>query len=342
MAKRNWCSIAAIALVLVVTPSTHASTHEFFSGKMVRIIVGGSAGGGFDLYARTIARHMGRHIPGSPTIIVENMPGAGQRIAANYVYKVAKPDGLTIGHFYGGLLVGQILEHPGIEFDAVKFEYLGVPVKDRPVCALTKASGITSVDKWTASKTPVKLGTTGPDDLMLYGIPKILNATLGLPVHVVAGYKGTADIRLAADGGELAGGCWGWDSIKATWRKAVEAGDVVVVLQAVPQPHPDLSKVPLAISFAKTEEARQLIQTGIHDVNASSRPYVLPPGTPKERVQILRKAFMDTLKDQDFLAAAAKFRLEVDIMSGEELERTVAGFFKLTPDTLAKLKKVVK
>jgi hypothetical protein len=193
-----------------------------------------------------------------------------------------------------------------------------------------------------ASKTPVKLGATGTDDLMLYGIPKILNAVLGLPVQVVAGYKGTAEIRLAAEGGELAGACWGWDSIRATWRKGLEAGEVVAVLQAVGQPNADLPQIPLAIHLAKTEEARQMIQTGIHDVNDTTRPYVLPPGTPKDRVRILRKAFMETLKDPQFLDDAAKSKLMVDPLSGEELERTVAGFFKLNPETLAKLKRVLK
>lgn len=322
--------------------ATLVSADEFFSGKVVRIVVGASAGGGFDTYARTIARHLGRHIPGNPTIIVENMPGAGQRIAANHVYKAAKPDGLTLGNFYGGLLLGQILDQGGIEFDALKFEYVGVPQKDRTVCALTKSSGITSVEKWQSAKTPVKLGSTGTDDVQLYGIPKILNAALGLPVQVVAGYKGTADIRLAAEAGELAGACWGWDSIKATWRKAVDAGNVVVVLQTIPEPHPDLPKVPLAISLAKNEEARELIQVGIHHVNTIARPYVLPPGVPKDRVQLLRKSFNDTVRDRDFLADAEKSKLEVEPMSGEELERTVTGFFKLKPTTLTRLKAVLK
>lgn len=342
MFGKIWGSLFALLLVSINAGVSLGSTHDFFTGRVIRIIVGSSAGGGFDVYARTIARHMGKHIPGNPSFIVENMPGAGHRIAANYVYKVAKPDGLTLGHFFGGLLVGQVLDYPGIEFDARKFEYLGVPVKDKPVCAITRASGITNIERWMASKTPVKLGATGTDDLMLYGIPKILNAVLGLPVQVVAGYKGTAEIRLAAESGEVAGACWGWDSIRATWRKGLEAGEVVAVLQAVGQPNADLPQVPLAIHLAKTEEARQMIQTGIHDVNDTTRPYVLPPGTPKDRVQILSKAFMETLKDPQFLDDAAKSKLLVEPLSGEEVERTVAGFFKLKPETLAKLKRVLK
>ena len=331
--------IAAFSMVAAVA---HASTHDLFQGKVVRVIVGSSAGGGFDTYARTIARHMAKHIPGNPTIVVENMPGAGQRIAANHVFKVAKPDGLTIGHFFGGLLVGQVLGHPGIEFDARKFEYIGVPAKDNPVCALTKASGITSIENWMSSKVPVKLGSTGTDDIQMYGVPRILNATIGLPVQVIAGYKGTADVRLAAENKELAGACWGWESIRVTWRSAIQAGDVVPVVQVVQQALPDLPKVPLAIELAKTEEGQQLIKVGVHDVNAILRPYVLPPGTPKELVATLRRAFAETMKDSEFQADAAKSKLEVGAISGEEVERTVMGFFKLKPEVLAKLKETLK
>jgi len=340
MSARVWLS--AVALAFVILPDfLRAQESGFFQGKTVRIIVGTSPGGGFDVYSRTLARHMGKYTAGNPNFIVENMPGAGHRIAANHVYKVARPDGLTIGNFFGGLLVGQGLGYAGVEFDAAKFEYIGVPVKDNPVCALTKGSGITSYERWSAAKAPVKLGATGADDLMLYGIPKILNAALGLPVQVVAGYKGTSDIRLAAESGELAGGCWGWESIRSTWRKAIESGDVNVVLQTVPKSQPELVKVPLAIEMAKTDEGRQLIQIGIHDVSAITRPYVLPPGTPRDRVQILRKAMADTIKDQDFLAEVKKLNFAVDPISGEELAGIIHGLFKMKPDTLAKLKEIL-
>jgi tripartite-type tricarboxylate transporter receptor subunit TctC len=340
MLTRLWLYTVALAFLLL-PDFLLAADANFFSGKTIRIVVGTSAGGGFDVYSRALARHMGSYIPGNPTFIVENMAGAGHRIAANHVYKVARPDGLTIGNFFGGLLVGQVLGYPGIEFDAAKFEYVGVPVKDSPVCALTKASGITSYERWSAEKSPVKLGATGADDLMLYGIPKILHAALGLPVQVVAGYKGTSDIRLAAESGELAGGCWGWESIRSTWRKGIDSGDVNVVLQTVPKSQPDLTKVPLAIDKAKTEEGRQLIQIGIHNVSAITRPYVLPPGTPKDRVQMLRKALADTIKDQEFLAEVKKLNFGVDPISGEELEGIIHGLFKIKPETLAKLKEIL-
>jgi len=329
--------VMGMALVWSVNASAQES---FYKGKTVRIVVGFAAGGGFDTYSRAISRHMGRHIPGNPTIIVDNMTGAGSLIAANHVYKVAKPDGLTIGHFIGGLFVQQLQERPGIEFDARKFEYIGVPVKDNPVCVFSKASGITSMEKWMASKTPAKMGGTAPgsntDD-----VPKILKAALGLPIQVVSGYKGTADIRLAIESGELGGGCWGWDSIRATWQKGIESGEAVVVLQTLPKAHPDLRLVPLAILLAKTEDARQLIQAGIHDVSDIIRPYVLAPGTPKDRVQIMRKAFADTMKDPEFLEDAQKSKLDIDPMTGEALERTVHGLFRLNPDVFARLKEAL-
>lgn len=313
----------------------------FYRGKTIRIIVGYAAGGGYDLYSRTIARHIGKYIPGNPTLVVENMPGAGSLISANHLYKVAKPDGLAIGHFSGILFLGQVLGQKGIEFDATKFEHIGVPAKIEAACAFTKASGITSMEKWMASKAPVKMGATAPGTVG-HDSTKILMATLAPPIQLITGYKGTSDIRLAVEGGELSGLCTGWESLKATWKRAMEAGDMVVVLQVLPKPHLDLPNVPLAISFAKTEEARQLIQTGIHDMSAISRPYLFPPGTPKERVRLLQKAFVETMKDSDFLADAEKSVLDIVPMTGEELERTVGGLFKLSPSLTARLKEVLK
>ncbi len=157
--------IVAVVLlaVLASTPTTYAQS-QFFEGKTVRIVVGFTAGGGFDTYSRAIARHLSRHIPGRPVVIVENMPGAVSLLAANHAYKVARPDGLTIVNFHGNQVVGQLIGREGIEFDVRKFQWLGVPMRDNPACALTKASGITSLDKLLAAKTPVKFGAVGPGD----------------------------------------------------------------------------------------------------------------------------------------------------------------------------------
>ena len=326
---------------VLMVASVGFAAAPFYEGKTMRIIVGYSAGGGYDTYARVISRHMGKYIPGNPTIIVENMTGAGSLISANHVYKVAKPDGLTLGHFNGGLFFNQVLKQPGIEFDARKFEFIGAAVKEECAFAFTKASGITSVEKWAASKTPVKMGGVAPGAYAPDNVIRIVKAALGLPIQLVSGYKGTADIRLAAEGGELAGTSWGWDSMRATWRKALEIGDVVVVMQAVPKPFADLPNVPLAISLAKTDEARNLIQMGIHSPSVFARPFVLPPGTPQDRLQMLRKAMQDTLKDKEFLAETEKAKLDLNPVSGEDLETAVGEIFKMEPSMLPKLNDIL-
>ena len=327
-------------IVLASLGGRPAEAQSFFEGKTVRVIVGLAPGGGFDTYARMIARHMGKHVPGNPTFIVENMAGAGSLIAANHVYKVAKPDGLTVGKFNGSLMLGQVLGQAGVEFDARKFEFIGAAVKEDVVCSLAKASGVTSVEKWMAAKPPVKLGGVAPG-ASPDNSGRVLKAVLGLPIQVVSGYRGTAEIRLAVDGGELAGACWSWESMRATWRSALEAGDVIPVMQLTGKPFPDLPNVPLAINLAKSEEARRLIQVGLQNTGAFARPFVLPPGTPKERVQILRRAFQETLKDQALLAEVEKAKLALDPVTGGELERMVSDLFTLDPALLARLKDIL-
>lgn len=332
---RSLVVIAVLAAVISSVPTR--DSHAFYEGKTIRMVVGFSAGGGFDVYSRALARHLPKHIPGNPTIIVENMVGAGSLISANHLYKVAKPDGLTIGHFIGGLFLSQLLEAPGIAFDARKFEFVGSPVKDTPVCVLTKASGITNIKNWMTASPPVKLGALAPGN-STYDHPKLLQEILGLPIQIVLGYKGTSDIRLAAESGEVAGGCWTWDSIKATSSKTIESGNLIVVLQMTPQPLPDLLNVPLAIDYARSQEDRRLIEAAIHNISDLMRPYALPPGTPEDRVQVLQKAFQDTLKDPAFLDEAKKSKLTLDPVSGIELKSKVNSLFDLSPSLQAKLK----
>ena len=334
-----------LTLITAIVAATYlgsgaAQAQSFYAGKTLRIIVGLSPGGGFDTYARTIGRHLGKHIPGNPTVIVDNMPGAGSIIMTNHMYKVAKPDGLTMGHFNGALILGQVLGQPGIEFDARKFEYVGAAVSESVVCSLSKASGVTSIDQWKAAKTPVKMGGVAPGATP-DNSARILHAALGLPVQVVSGYKGTSRIRLAVESGELAGACWSWQSMRVTWRKAIDSGDVKPIVQIVPKPFPDISKVPLAIDLATTEEAKQLIKYGVQNASAYARPFILPPGTPMDRVAVLRTAFQATLKDPDFLAEAKKARLIIDPVTGEEMEKIVADVFTMSPALQAKLKEAL-
>jgi tripartite-type tricarboxylate transporter receptor subunit TctC len=338
--RRSALALLAVAIGLVLAGSGSLEAQSFFAGKTIRIVVGLAPGGGFDTYARLVARHLGKHIAGNPAVLVENMTGAGGLISANHLYRVAKPDGLSLAHVPGTLLLGQILGQPGVEFDARKFEYIGATVKEEVVCSTTKASGITSFDQLMAAKTPVKIGAVAPG-APTDNTPRILKAALGLPIQVVTGYKGTAEIRLAAESGEVAGACWAWESMRSTWRKSLDAGEAIPILQVTGKPLPELPRVPLAISLAKTDEARRLIQVGIQDGSAYSRPFMAPPRTPKERVQILRRAFQETLSDKDLLAEAEKAKLTLDPVSGEELEKLIADLFTLDASFVEKLKTVL-
>jgi tripartite-type tricarboxylate transporter receptor subunit TctC len=321
------------------TPSF--AQEPFYKDKVMRIIVATAAGGGYDLYTRTMARHLRKYIPGEPTIVVENMPGAGHLIGANHVYKVAKPDGLTMGHFIGTLFLQQLLGKPGVEFDALKYNFIGVPAQDNYMIGLSSTTGITSVDQWLASKTVIKIGGIGAgsatDD-----IPKILAATIGLPLQVVAGYKGTSEVRLAFNSGEVQGICNAWESFKSTWRKELEAKEVALVLQAIPSRHRDVPNVALAIDYAKTDEAKKMIRSVVHTIAPTVRPYVLPPGTPKDRVEILRRAFMSTMKDPEFLAEADKAKLDINPLDGATLETNVKEVFNLDPVLVPRLKEILK
>ncbi|MBI4634127.1 MAG: hypothetical protein HY742_09590 [Deltaproteobacteria bacterium] len=339
--NKKYLFSAIVFVVFSLVSVTAFGASSFYDGKTIRIVVGYSAGGGYDTYARVISRHIGKHIPGNPTVIVENMTGAGSLIAANYLYRVAKPDGLTIGHFTGGLFFKQVLQQPGVEFDARKFVFLGAAAKEEGVYAFSKKSGITSMEKWMAAKTPLKMGGVAPGSNSPDNIIRILKAALGLPIQLVSGYKGSPEVRLAIEQGELAGSALGWTAMRSTWRKSLESGDIAVVLQAVPKPFPDLPKVPLAINYAKTDEARQLIEVGIHSPSVFVRPFALPPGTPREQTQILAKAFTDTLKDKGFLAEAEKANLDIEPVSVSELEKSVASLFKLDSAMLTKLKDIL-
>ncbi len=326
--------VAVVAFWPIALNCTWAD--DFYKGKTVRIIVGGSAGGGFDTYSRVMARHMGRHIPGNPALLVENMTGAGTLIAAKYLHGSAKPDGLTFGIFNGGLILGRVLGMKGIDFDVRELQYLGVPVQDSTVCTLRKESGVGSIDQWYAAKTPVKLGGLGPGN-SVSDVPRVLKAALDLPLQVIDGYKGTAEVRMAADAGELHGACWAWESMRVNWANALKAGDAKVVLQVALKKIPDLSGVPAAMDLAKSDEARQLIKSGAIDPAAIVRVYVTSPRTPKDRVEILRKAFTATLADPEFLAETKKINLDVNPLNGEEVKKIVDDLFKLPPPMVKRL-----
>ena len=302
--KFRWFEFLIGAALSVLVAAT-AFGQEFYRGKTIVFVVGTAPGGGFDTYSRIAARHIGKHIPGNPSTIVQNMPGAGNLIAANYIYNKAAPDGLTVGHFSGSMIFKHVLGDQGVLFDGKKFGWLGTPAPERHACVLTEKSGIKNLDEWSASKRPVKIGSLGPGNATS-ALPQLLRAVLGLPISVIEGFKGTSDMRLAAEAGEIDGACWGWDSIKVTWAKSVESGFVRPIIQTTLEPIPDLPNVPVAVQQAKTKEGQDLLRFGFQAYGPSAIAYSTPPAVPKDRMVILQNAFMATMKDPDFLAETKK------------------------------------
>jgi tripartite-type tricarboxylate transporter receptor subunit TctC len=335
MKPRIWLLPATIAaLFLVAIP--RAPADEFYKDKTLTFVVGFSAGGGFDTYTRLIARHFGKHVPGNPTVVVENRTGAGSLIAANYLFNQAPRDGTVIGNWIGPLVLQQVLGNKAAKFDGRNFGWPGVPTPDSGVCALTEASGIKTLDDWFKSDRPIKIGATAPgsttDD-----VPKLVQAALGFPMKLVSGYAGTAKVRLAAESGEVDGGCWAWESIKPTWASGLQSGKVRIVLQSTEKSHPDLKNVPLAMQYAKSDEARALLDIANGPYAQGARPYTVPPGVPQDRLQLLQKAFMDTLRDPELLADAQKSKVDIDPVDGPTVAKLMTGLYALNPDLKSRL-----
>lgn len=317
-----------------------ASVEEFYKGKTVHFVVGGSAGGGYDVYTRLIARRFAEYLPGKPNIVVQNMPGAGMLIAANYIFNSAPRDGTYIGHWSGPLILQHMMGNPAVKFEGRKFGWLGMPTPDSLVCILTERSGIKTAEEWRKAKTKVKLGAIGPgtsgtDDT------KLLGAAAGFPMQLIEGFKGTADIRAAAEQGEVDGTCsFGWQSAKVTWANALRAGQVHVVLQTTLDAHPELKGVPLAVDFARTEEGKKLLRIA-GDLYGKQRLYSVPPQVPEERLRALQKAFIETLKDPQILAEAEKARLEINPIDGPGIEKMVSGLYEIEPAIVNRIKQLL-
>lgn len=322
-------------------PARAASVEDFYKGKTIQFIVGGSAGGGYDTYTRLIARYFSQYVPGKPATIVQNMPGAAMLISANYTYNGAARDGTVIGHWSGPLILQHMMGNPAVQFDGRKFGWVGMPTADQLICITTERSGIRTAEDWRKSKTRVKLGAIGPgtsgtDDT------KLLAAATDFPLQLIEGYKGTADIRIAAETGEVDGTCaFGWQSAKVTWANALKAKQIHVVLQTMLESHPELKGVPLAIDYAKTDEGKKLLRIA-SELYGKQRLYSLPPQVPEPRVRTLQKAFMSALKDPQLVAEAEKAKLEIDPIDGSGVEKMVNGLYEIEPAVVSRVKQILE
>lgn len=329
----------AVLLGLATGAAAPALAQEFFKDKTVRFIVGYSAGGSFDLYTRTIARHFPKHVPGHPTTIVENMTGAGGIIAANHVFNRAAADGLTIGAWAAPLVLQNVMGNEATKFDGRKFGYLGVPSPYDTVCMFNDKSGIANMNDWMNSKRPMKISAIGPGT-STSDIPKLLKAALNLPMDVLDGYKGGAGARIAVESGEVDGYCGSWQTVETVWRAAYQAGKIRPVLQATLEPNPKYKDVPVAIQYAKTDLARQLV-TVADSAHGAQFPYTVPPAMARDRLELLQKAFMATLSDPEFLAEAKKAKLDIEAIDGPTIAKKLGSLYDLKPEVVAKLKEVL-
>lgn len=335
MAKRFYRA----ALTLAVLYASSALAQEFYRGKVLHFIVGYSPGGSFDQYTRLIARHIGKYIPGNPSTVVENMPGAGGIIAANHLYNRVKPDGLTVAAWAAPLVLQHMLGNDAIKFDGRKFGYLGVPSPYDTGCYFNRESNIRTMEDWLAAKRPVKISSIGPGT-STSDVPKLLRAALRLPMEIVEGYKGGAEARLAVVSGEVDGFCGSWQATKTVWRSELESGKVRLVVQVALKVHPELKHVPLAISYAKDEQARLLLRIA-DNAHGYQFPYSVPPGTPPERLQTLQRAFTEALRDRELLAEAKKADLEIDPVDGPTVAKIFAGLYELDAAIVAHLKQLL-
>jgi tripartite-type tricarboxylate transporter receptor subunit TctC len=324
---------------LIAVLAAPAAAQEFYKDKTVTFIVGYSPGGTYDQYTRLIARHISKYLPGNPNTVVENMPGAGGIIAANHLYNRAKPDGLTVAAWASPLILQHVMGNDATKFDGRKVGWLGIPGPYDTACHFSQESGIKSVDDWYAAKRPIKISSIGPGT-SLSDVPKLLKAAIGVPLEMVEGYKGGAEARLAVENGEVDGSCASWQATKVTWRSQMDSGKIRVVLQATLKPHPELKAVPLAINYAKSDEARTLLRVA-DNVHVYQFPYSVAPGTPPDRLKLLQEAFIRTLRDRDLLAEAKKAHLEIDPVDGPTTAKTFAGLYELSPSLVAKLKELL-
>ena len=329
--------VAAWMFLGVIQPP--ALAQDFYKDKTVRFIVGYSPGGSFDLYTRVIARHFSKHVPGNPTTIVENMTGAGGIIAANHLYNVAKPDGLVIGAWAAPLVLQQIMGNEAVKFDARKFGYLGVPSPYDTVCMFNDKSGVRDMNDLLKAKRSMKISAIGPGT-STSDIPKLLKAALNLPLDVLDGYKGGAGARVAVESGEVDGYCGSWQTVETVWRSSYKSGTIHPVLQATLASHPKYKQVPLAIDYAKTDLARQLV-TVADSAHGAQFPYTVPPGVPPDRLELLQKAFVNTLNDGEFLAEAKKSKLDIEVIDGPNIAKKLGALFELKPDVVAKMREVL-
>jgi tripartite-type tricarboxylate transporter receptor subunit TctC len=325
------------AAAILGGPVAAQSVADFYKGKTVEVYIGYSVGGGYDAYARLLVRHMGRHIPGNPTLVPVNMPGAGSLKLTNWLYEAAPRDGTAFGTVARAAPFDPLFGTEGANFDARNFTYIGSMNNEVSVCVAHESAGINNVED--LKKKELFVGGTG-DTADTVQFPKLINATLGTKMTIINGYPGGNDVMLAMERGEVNGRCgWSWSSVKSTRMEWYEKGVVKVLLQMSTAKHPELPDVPLVTDLASGED-QQLLKLAFAR-QALGRPFIGPPGIPEDRARALQEAFMKTMTDPEFLKEAAGLDMEITPVSGPDVRQLVIDAYDYPKSVIERMNKIL-
>lgn len=339
---RGWVWGAMAALLVAAAPAAQAQTSvaQFYKGRQVKLYIGSTPGGGYDSYGRLVARHIGEHIPGNPTIVPVNMAGAGSNRLAEYMYSVAPKDGSEIALVFPGAMLDPILTNKKLHDDPSKFNYLGsANIEDFLCLARSDAPVKTFAD---TMKTQVLMAASAAGGSTV-DIPALTNNLIGTKFKVVSGYPGSREINLAIEQGEVQGACGlGWSSIETQHPDWITSGKIRILAQMTNRGLPalDAKGIPLAYSYAKNDQDRAVMEL-VFSQEVFGRPFIVPPGVPQDRVAALRKAFSATLADKTLLKEAKGERLDIAPISGEEVQALVTKVYAMSPSIIARAKEAI-
>jgi tripartite-type tricarboxylate transporter receptor subunit TctC len=329
---------AALAAFLACVPAMAQSEPDFYAGKNLQVVIGVSAGGGYDTWGRLVARHIVRKLPGNPTAVPQNMPGAGSITAGNHIFNAAARDGTVIGILNRDAPLAPLTGSAAARFDATRFSWIGTPTVETNVCFVSSKASVRSIED--ISKREVILGAVGPGSGS-YNYPKALAGLLDLKIKLISGFPGSTDVLLAMERGEVDGMCESLDSVESRKPGAIKAKQLHVLFQGGMEPSPELPGVPFIRDFARNEEERQAIKL-LYAGQGLGRPFIAPPDLVTGRLATLRKAFDETMKDAEFLAEAKKLRLDVEPRTGAELEALVKELYAAPKELMRRLSDLVR
>ena len=335
----QWVALSSILIASFAfsSPTASQTPADFYKDRQITLLIGSSAGGGYDRFGRLLGRYLGQHIPGNPTIVPRNMPGASGIKVANYLYTIAPKDGSTIGTFNQAIPLRQILDKDGVEFDVSKFGWIGTMGSTVDVLFTWHNSGVKTLEDAKRKEVPMGALTEGGS---MAGYPLMLNKLLGTKFKIVQGYDGGNSVDLAIERGEVQGrGSMTWTALRSGHPDWLRDKKVNILLQIGKQKHPELAYVPLLVDVAMTDEQRKIFDL-FSSVAGLGNPFVAPPGIPSDRLEVLRAAFLATMKDKAFQDEAAQLKMENTWETGLEMQRIVTDIVA-TPAAIAEKAKAV-